>query len=73
MPAKHRKMVFLAARLSREGWTVKYHGRHIVFYPADRAKKPVVAGTTTSSWTGATTLVSKFRSAGADVKLSDVQ
>lgn len=73
MPANHRKMGILADRLRRQGWTVKYRGNHVVFFPADKTKAPVVAGTTTSSWTGATTLVQKFRHAGADVKLSDVQ
>jgi len=73
MPAKHRKMAALAARLVQEGWRVQYRGRHIVFFPANKEMRPVVAGTTTSSWDGATTLVAKFRAAGADVKVSDVQ
>lgn len=73
MPAKHRKIAMLAHRLTKEGWTVKHGNKHVVFYPPDKSKRPVVAGTTTSSWLGATRLFTEFRRAGADVKMSELQ
>lgn len=73
MPAKHRKIAMLAAKLTKEGWRVRYGRKHVVFYPPDKARKAVVAGTTTTSWLGATRLFTELRSAGADVKMSELQ
>lgn len=67
MANQTRWVFYISHELAKQGWAFRQGKRHVMFYPADKTKKPFTISSTPSDNYARNQAVRQLQKAGADL------